>query len=333
MRYHLIYTGEQSSPLENKGEVCMKLVTFTHKGETRIGALEDEKVIDLNAAFLTYLQSKDEVRAEQITEAYIPKDMVGFLQGGQTSLNYAKETVEFALNNSESTENVFQVNDVKLEAPVQQPKKIICVGHNYREHILEMGREIPSHPLVFAKFANAIIGPEDDIPFYPISEQLDYEAEFTFVVGKRAKNVSQNDALDYVAGYTICNDVTYRDIQRRTLQWLQGKSVDGSAPMGPWLVTSDELQDPSGLDIALYVNGEERQRSNTENLVFSVQKLVEFLSNLMTLEPGDVIMTGTPGGVGVAMEPQSFLKDGDVVRIEVDQVGVLENKVTKVKGE
>ncbi|MEI3612406.1 fumarylacetoacetate hydrolase family protein [Pseudogracilibacillus sp. SO30301A] len=308
----------------------MKLVTFTHEGETRIGALEDDKVIDLNAAFLTYLQSKGEIRAAQIAEAYIPKNMVGFLEGGQTSLEYAKKAVEFALNNFGDAEYVLKVDEVWLEAPVQQPKKIICVGHNYREHILEMGREIPPYPLVFAKFSNALIGPEDDIPFFPISEQLDYEAEFTFVVGKRAKNVSEKDALDFVAGYTICNDVTYRDIQRRTLQWLQGKSVDGSAPMGPWLVTSDELTNPSGLDITLYVNGEERQRSNTENLVFSVQKLVEFLSNLMTLEPGDVIMTGTPGGVGVAMEPQSFLTDGDVVRIEVDQVGVLENKVAKV---
>lgn len=307
----------------------MKLVTFRHKEKSRIGALADDQVVDLNAAFLAFLQSKGEVRAEQITEAYIPRDMVGFIEGGEQSLNYAKEAVDFALKNSDAP-YVLKADEVKMEAPVQQPKKIICVGHNYREHILEMGRELPPNPVVFAKFSNAIIGPEDDIPFYPISEQLDYEAEFTFVVGKRAKNVSEEDALDYVAGYTICNDVTYRDIQRRTIEWLQGKTVDGSAPMGPWLVTSDELPNPSGLDIALYVNGEERQRSNTENLVFSVQKLVAFLSELMTLEPGDVIMTGTPGGVGVAMDPPSFLKDGDVVRIEVDKVGVLENKVVKV---
>ena len=195
-----------------------------------------------------------------------------------------------------------------------------------------MGREIPSNPVLFAKFANTIIGPEDDIPFYPISEQLDYEAEFTFVIGKQARNVSEEDALDYVAGYTITNDVTYRDIQRRTLQWLQGKTVDGSAPMGPWLITSDELTNPSGLGVVLTVNGEVRQKTNTENLVFSVQKLVSFLSNLVTLEPGDVILTGTPGGVGVAMDPPTFLKDGDVVRIEIDQVGVLENKVSLQKG-
>ncbi len=195
-----------------------------------------------------------------------------------------------------------------------------------------MGRELPSNPVLFAKFANTIIGPEDDIPFYPISEQLDYEAEFTFVIGKQARNVSEEDALDYVAGYTITNDVTYRDIQRRTLQWLQGKTVDGSAPMGPWLITSDELTNPSGLGVVLTVNGEVRQKTNTENLVFSVQKLVSFLSNLVTLEPGDVVLTGTPGGVGVAMDPPTFLKDGDVVRIEIDQVGALENKVSLQKG-
>lgn len=153
------------------------------------------------------------------------------------------------------------------------------------------------------------------------------------MIGKRARNVSQAEALDYVAGYTIVNDVTYRDLQRRTLQWLQGKTVDGSAPMGPWLVTTDELSDPSGLEVVLTVNGEERQRSNTKNLVFSVQYLVEFLSGLMTLEPGDVILTGTPGGVGVARGPQVFLKDGDVVRIEIDGIGALENKVKKVTGE
>ena len=190
-----------------------------------------------------------------------------------------------------------------------------------------MGRELPSNPVIFAKFANTILGPDDDIPFYPISDQLDYEAEFTFVIGKQARNISEEEALDYVAGYTITNDVTYRDIQRRTLQWLQGKTIDGTAPMGPYLVTSDELQDPSGLDVVLKVNGEVRQKTNTANLVFDVKKLVAFLSNLMTLEPGDVVLTGTPGGVGFAMNPQQFLKDGDVVTIEIDKVGTLENKV------
>ncbi|WP_339198853.1 fumarylacetoacetate hydrolase family protein [Aeribacillus sp. FSL k6-2211] len=313
----------------------MKLITFTEQGVTRIGAIEDGKVIDLHAAFEKKLESEGKLRFKQIAEAYVPADMNGFLQGGKESLDYAKEAVAFALKHEKykGKQLVFSKEDVKVEAPVPSPGKMICVGHNYREHILEMGREIPPYPVVFAKFANTVIGPEDDIPHYPISDQLDYEAEFAFVIGKRARNVSQAEALDYVAGYTIVNDVTYRDLQRRTLQWLQGKTVDGSAPMGPWLVTTDELSDPSGLEVVLTVNGEERQRSNTKNLVFSVQYLVEFLSGLMKLEPGDVILTGTPGGVGVARDPQVFLKDGDVVRIEIDGIGALENKVKKVMGE
>ncbi|AGT31774.1 2-hydroxyhepta-2,4-diene-1,7-dioate isomerase [Geobacillus genomosp. 3] len=309
----------------------MKLITFTKDGLTRIGLAESDYIVDLHRAFYEKLRAEGKLRAQQIADAYIPNDMVGFLQGGDESLDYAKQAVEFALSHDSDVPLVFKREEVKLEAPVPNPGKMICVGHNYREHILEMGREIPPYPVVFAKFANTVIGPEDDIPFHPISEQLDYEAEFAFVIGKRARNVSQAEALSYVAGYTIVNDVTYRDLQRRTLQWLQGKTVDGSAPMGPWLVTTDELADPSGLGIALFVNGEERQRSNTANLVFTVPYLVEFLSGLMTLEPGDVILTGTPGGVGVARNPQVFLKDGDVVRIEVEKIGVLENRVKKVE--
>lgn len=309
----------------------MKLITFETAGFSRIGAIvEEEKVVDLNYAYQAQLKSEGKYRFESIAEAYIPAKMEGFLQGGKESLELAKSAVEFALANPDSFNHplVHAKNHVKVNAPVTQPGKIICVGHNYREHILEMGRELPSNPVLFAKFANTVIGPEDDIPFHPISEQLDYEAEFVFVIGKQARNVSEEDALDYVAGYAIANDVTYRDIQRRTLQWLQGKTVDGSAPIGPWLVTTDELPDPSGLGVKLSVNGEVRQQTNTANLVFSVQKLVSFISNLATLEPGDVVLTGTPGGVGVAMDPQQFLKDGDVVRIEIDKVGVLENKVS-----
>lgn len=310
----------------------MKLITFTVAGSTRIGAITNENVVDLNAAFEALQDSQGKIRAKQIAEAFVPNDMTGFLQGGKESMQYANEAINFAQENNEykGRKLLYAKNDVKVGAPVPGPGKMICVGHNYREHILEMGRQIPEFPVVFAKFSNTVIGPEDEIPFFPISEQLDYEAEFAFVIGKRARNVSQEEALDYVAGYTIVNDVTYRDIQRRTIQWLQGKTVEGSAPMGPWLITTDELTNPSGLEVVLTVNGEKRQHTNTANLVFSVQYLVEFLSNLMTLEPGDVILTGTPGGVGVAMDPPSFLKDGDVVSISIDGVGVLENTVKKV---
>ncbi|KGM46225.1 fumarylacetoacetate hydrolase family protein [Neobacillus niacini] len=307
----------------------MKLINYTVAGHTRAGAIVENQVIDLNYAYQAQLKAEGKYRFEAIAKAYVPENTDELYQGGKESLQLAQNAIDFISANPESFDKkvIYNIEEVKVEAPVQKPGKIICVGHNYREHILEMGREIPSNPVIFAKFANTILGPEDDIPFYPISDQLDYEAEFTFVVGKQARNVSEEDALDYVAGYTITNDVTYRDIQRRTLQWLQGKSVDGSAPMGPYLVTTDELQNPSGLDVILKVNGEVRQKTNTANLVFSVQKLVAFLSNLMTLEPGDVVLTGTPGGVGVAMNPPQFLKDGDVVRIEIDQIGALENKV------
>ena len=315
----------------------MKLVTFIYEGVTKAGAIVNDYVVDLNTAYEAIQKSEGKIRASQIAEAYVPSDMTGFLQGGKDSLEKASQAIEFALENKEyEGKKLVHLNDqVKIGAPVPQPGKMICVGHNYREHILEMKREIPPFPVIFAKFANTVVGPQDDIPFYPVSEKLDYEAEFAFVIGKRARNVSKEDALDYVAGYTIVNDVTYRDIQQRTLQWLQGKTVEGSAPMGPWLITPDELSNPAGagLEVVLTVNGEERQHTNTANLVFDVPYLVEFLSNLMTLEPGDVILTGTPGGVGFAMNPQTFLKDGDVVKIEIAEIGVLENQVKKVAAE
>ena len=213
----------------------MKLVTFSHAGFTRLGVVTSEnEVVDLNYAYQALLESKKSLRAELIAEAFVPADMKGFLEGGNESLSLMNEIVDYAINHRDEFRHplVHAFNDVKLEAPVQNPGKIICVGHNYREHILEMGRELPEQPVVFAKFSNTLISPQDDIPFFPISDQLDYEAEFAFVIGKRARNVSREDALNFVAGYTIANDVTYRDIQRRTLQWLQGKTVEGSLPMG-----------------------------------------------------------------------------------------------------
>lgn len=311
----------------------MKLINFTVDGNTRAGAIVNDQVIDLNYAYQAQLKAQGKYRYKEIAHAYVPAITDELFQGGKESLVLAQGAIDFILENPDSFDNkvIYNRSEVKIEAPVQKPGKIICVGHNFRKHIQEMGRELPSHPVIFAKFANTIIGPEDEIPFYPISEQLDYEMEFTFVIGKQARNVSEEEALDYVAGYTITNDITYRDIQRRTLQWLQGKTVDGSAPMGPHLVTADEIGDPTGLNMVLKVNGEVRQSTNTDDFVFNVPKLISFLSGLMTLEPGDVVLTGTPGGVGVAMDPPQFLKDGDVVTIEIDKIGVLENKVKAVK--
>jgi acylpyruvate hydrolase len=314
----------------------MRLVTFQHQGYYRIGAITGEQVVDLNFACEAMFKHEGKLRAKQLAEAYVPADMVAFLQGGDESQALAQKAMAFVQSQVNQVSNKIIIHnrtEVRIEAPVLTPDKILCVGLNYRDHILEMGRELPEHPVVFAKFNNTIVGPEDNIPHDPITKQLDYEAEFSFVMGKRARNVKAEDALDYVAGYTIVNDVTARDLQRRTIQWLQGKTLDGSAPMGPWLITKDEVPNPDDLEMVLKVNGEERQHTNTKQLVFNVNKLVEFFSGIMTLEPGDVICTGTPGGVGFARNPQVFLHDGDVVHIEIQGIGVLENQVKAVKEE
>jgi acylpyruvate hydrolase len=197
---------------------------------------------------------------------------------------------------------------------------------NYRDHILELGHKLPEYPVLFAKFANTVIGPSDPISKPVNSESLDYEAELAFVVGKRCRHVSEEQALNYVAGYMIANDISVRDYQLRTVQWLQGKTFDNSCPMGPWLVTGDEI-DAANLDIVLTVNGEERQRSNTKHLVFTVPILIRYLSEIMTLEPGDVVLTGTPGGVAMGMTPPPWLKVGDIVRTQIASIGELENRI------
>lgn len=310
----------------------MRLVSYERDGSIRLGCMVSNRVVDLNRACEVMLEQQGKIRAKHLAEAYIPPTMREFLQGGEESLALARQSVDFAVINLDIAIKrglIYNEGDFRLAAPLPSPGKIICVGHNYREHILEMKRELPTHPVIFAKFQNTVIGPTDDIPLSSITEQLDYEAEFAFVIGKPARNVPQEQALDYVAGYTIVNDVSARDLQRRTLQWLQGKTLDGSAPMGPVLVTTDELVNPHELDIVLTVNGEERQRSNTGNLVFNVHYLVSFLSHIMTLEPGDLVVTGTPGGVGAAMDPPIFLQHNDVVRIEIDKIGAIENLVKR----
>ncbi len=311
----------------------MKLVTYRTGSDFRLAAQVDNTIIDLQKAYEEKLRSNGDEKAVEKAAIILPSESNNFFKGGEHAMSAAKEAVAYALERQDTSAAVVSKKDVIIGPPVTKPGKIICVGHNYREHILEMKREIPEYPVLFAKFSNAVSGPEDTIPFPLITEKLDYEAEFAVVIGKTAKDVPLDEAFDYVAGYTIVNDVTFRDLQKRTLQWLQGKSPDGSAPMGPWLVTKDELPDPTGLEISLTVNGDERQRSNTSNLVFTVPRLIEYISSIMTLEPGDVILTGTPGGVGVAMDPPTFLKDGDVVSITVDKIGTLENTVKKIDKE
>ncbi len=284
----------------------MKLVTFVHNGQTRIGALQaDDTILDLNRA-----------------DSSLPSEMVAFLAGGADTLALAQKTVAAAPSAA-----VLARSAVTLKAPLPRPGKILCIGLNYRDHAAESNQPIPDHPTVFAKYNNTVIGPGEAIVLPTVTEKVDYEAEFAFVIGRTARNVRAEDALDYVAGYLPFNDVSARDYQMRTSQWTVGKTFDTFGPMGPYLVTADEIADPHDLDIQLTINGEVLQSSNTRNLIFSINDLIADLTSFMTLEPGDLISTGTPSGVGSARNPKRWLRAGDVVRIEIAGLGALENPV------
>ncbi|WP_346427650.1 fumarylacetoacetate hydrolase family protein [Gracilibacillus sp. YIM 98692] len=287
----------------------------------RIGIFFNDQVIDIEE---TYKEMEKNQKAENIGFD-IPSYPNDFYALGQAGLHYAKKVLEYAQTKSPAF--TFSREEVILGPPVPNPSKIICVGINYADHVAEMGAELPEYPVLFSKFRNALIGPEDDIYKSSETNKLDYEVELAVVIGEKASKVPQELAMDYIAGYTIGNDTSARDLQKRTVQWLQGKSLDHTTPIGPWLVTADELTDPSQLKIQSYVNGELRQSSNTKHLIFNIPHLISFISNLMTLEPGDIILTGTPDGVGMAMDPPQFLQDGDKVTMEIEQIGKLENNV------
>ncbi|WP_112182354.1 MULTISPECIES: fumarylacetoacetate hydrolase family protein [Paraliobacillus] len=307
----------------------MKFVTYQVKNTLapfRTGFVQGDYIIDLQRAYLKMLVHTEQIDKAYIAETLLPSDPSEFFKLGKLAFDRAKDAVTFVIDQKIAVEN-FSKEQVVIGSPVQTPSKIICIGTNYRDHVVEMKSNIPDYPVLFAKFANALIGPEDAIEKSPATEQLDYEVELAVVIGKEAKEVEESNALDYVAGYTIGNDISARDLQKRTPQWLQGKSLDRSTPIGPWLVTTDELIDPSCLSITSRVNGEVRQASNTKELIFSVPYLISFISKLITLSPGDIILTGTPDGVGFAQNPPQFLQPNDVVTLEIEGIGILENKV------
>jgi acylpyruvate hydrolase len=222
------------------------------------------------------------------------------------------------------------VSELRRRPVIPRPGKVICVGLNYAAHIEETKREHSDYPVLFAKFATTLTGPYDPIPLPPESEATDYEGEVVVVIGERGRRVPRDRALDYVAGYAIANDVTMRDYQYKTHQWLQGKAWDASTPVGPELVTRDEINEP--LTLRTFVNGEKVQEASTELLIFDVPTLVSVISEFATIEPGDLILTGTPGGVGYRREPPLLLKDDDVVAVEVDQLGRIENRCVADQG-
>jgi acylpyruvate hydrolase len=223
-------------------------------------------------------------------------------------------------------DGAFPLAAATLRPVVPHPGKIICVGLNYHAHIEETHRDVPDYPVLFTKFAASLTGPFDPIPCPPESEAIDYEGELAVVIGLRARRVAPDRAIDHLAGYTVANDVTARDYQYRTHQWLQGKAWDASTPLGPALVTTDEVADPGTLALRTHVNGELVQDASTDLLIFSIPTLVSTISEFTTLEPGDVILTGTPAGVGFRREPPLLMTDGDVVTVEIDGVGRIENR-------
>ncbi len=248
--------------------------------------------------------------------------LLDFIEGGDEARG---KVADFAAG--AGAQNKIPLASVKLLAPIPRPRKLICIGLNYRAHAMETGSAIPDVPTVFNKFATAVVGPGANIVLPKVSKSPDYEAEFAFVIGKGGRHIAAEDWQDHIWGYTMVNDVSARDYQRATTQWLMGKTFDTFAPMGPWIVTADEIADPHNLNISLTISGETLQDSNTKDLIFKIPELIAFLSSVFTLEPGDIVSTGTPSGVGVARKPQRFLQPGDEVTVKVEGIGELTNPV------
>lgn len=290
----------------------MRLLTFLGEAGPCLGALTavGEGVVDLAAA-----QQARTGRPATIGT------LRALIEAGPTA--WARLAADLAA--ADGTPFTRPLAGLRLMAPVQ-PSKIMAIGLNYLDHVLEGGRKPPERPVLFAKYPTAVIGPGDAICWEPaLSNQIDWEAELAVVIGRTARRVRAEDAYDYIFGYTAANDVTARDIQQGDGQWVRGKSLDTFCPLGPWVVTADEIPDPHTLPIRCIVNGEVMQSSNTDQLIFRIPALIEFLSRAFTLLPGDVILTGTPPGVGQYRTPPRYLRDGDVVTVAIDGIGALTN--------
>ena len=285
----------------------MKLATFSEGGSTRIGVVRDDGIVDLSRA-----------------APELPRDMKALI-GSDAALARAREAAKGGA--------AIPLSAVKLLAPIPHPGKVLAIGLNYRDHVEESGQPMPEHQVWFNKQHNCITGPYDDIALPSVSAFLDYEAEMCFLIGKRCKHVPKERAHEVIAGYFVGDDVSVRDWQLRTNTWQIGKSFDTHGPIGPWIVTPDEVGDPHALDIKCWVNGELRQNSNTKHLIFNCFDQIAHLTQAFTLDIGDVIFTGTSSGVGGAMKPMRLLKEGDVVRVEVEKLGYIENRVVPEKAE
>lgn len=283
----------------------MRFITFEHLGKRRVGVLLENEVVDLSAG-----------------DSSIPETMRNFLEGGETTLAAARRATE-------NGKHRLPITQVKLKAPIYNPEKIICIGLNYADHAKESGVEPPPEPVLFSKYSSAIIGPGDTIILPEESAEPDYEVELVIVIGRAGRRIRESEAIKYVAGFTVGHDVSARDWQLKKpgKQWMAGKTFDTFAPIGPSIVTPDEISDPHNLGIRCILNGQTVQQSNTNQLIFKTGALIAYISKVVTLKPGDLIFTGTPPGVGFARKPPVFLKQGDTVVCEVDEVGRLTNPV------
>ena len=306
----------------------MRLATYDYRGERRAGAVEGDWVIDVARAHRQ--RQGSDPSAGRAAAVLVPADVRSILEGGEPT----RAAIDAVLSDFGadvaawvSSGRAVPLAEVRLWAPVPDPQKIVCLGRNYRAHAEEAGGEVPPAPELFVKFANTLVGHGWPIEIPPITDEVDYEAELAVVIGRRTKDVAASAALDHVYGYSIMHDVSARDYQLRTSQWLAGKSMDTFGPFGPWIVTADEIPDPQDLQMRLTIGGEVLQDASTSEMVFGVAEAIAFISSVMTLEPGDVISTGTPEGVGMARTPQRYLRNGDVVDIEIDRIGTLSNPV------
>jgi acylpyruvate hydrolase len=306
----------------------MRLVSFRRQDAVRLGAELDGGVVDLNQVYAVQLADRGEADAEARAATAVPPDILAFLAAGETALAAAREAIDFATDHAELR---LPAGELELLPPVPRPPKIICVARNYGEHAAEANLNVLEHPNLFIRFAQSLIPHEAPILVPKVSKNVDWEAELAVIIGRPGKHVAKEAALDHVAGYSIFNDVSVRDWQLRVPQFGAGKNFDASGPFGPALVTKDEVPDPQALKIELELNGEVMQSASTADMVFSVADLIEHISAFTTLEPGDVIATGTPSGVGFVRKPPRFLEPGDTVRIEIERVGVLENPVAAEK--
>src|SRR5262245_13921530 len=308
----------------------MHLVTF-RKGrrQGRVGAIWHEAVIDL-AGVAKDLATQ---RNEPARGRGFPKTMLELVEGGEAALARAREAFEAGqrlvdaggIDDLVARKLAYPLAKVRLLAPIVPPRNVFCLGRNYADHAAERGAAVPEHPVYFTKPADCVIGTGERVTHHAVTKELDYEVELTAVIGTGGRDIQRGNALRHVFGYTVINDVTARDLQKKHGQWFKGKSLDTFCPMGPVLVTADEIPDPQALAVSLRVNGQVRQSSHTSKMIFPVDQCIEVLSQGFTLVPGDVIATGTPDGVGAATG--NFLKVGDRMEAEVERIGVLANRV------